>query len=205
MDGHHSKRTRHNKSSKPSRKSRPISLQPIISGEISAPFHRPLDVLTGQSSSNTDSNRLNDIIGDITSENDEMRVNTPSQLSARSSSSRLVEPDSPQMNENHQSLFTLPSTNENFRNKPGRAKRFSAKEKRAEKKSFSPSRTSPFDDRTDSSTRRKSIGDQRQHQLTECMEYYRRCLESAQNSYPMGNQDDSINTERRQQYTTALW
>lgn len=205
MDGHHSKRTRHNKSSKSSRKSRPISLQPIISGEISSPFHRSLDVLTGRSSSNTDSNRLIDIIGDITSENDEMRVTTPAQLSARSSSSRLVEPDSPQMNENRDSLFTLPLSNETYAKKPGRAKRFSAKEKRGEKKSFSPIRISSFDDRPDSSNRRKSIGDQRQYQLTECMEYYRRCLESAQNSYPMGNHDDSIKTERRQQYTTALW
>lgn len=205
MDGHHSKRTRHNKPSKSSRKSRPISLQPIISGEISSPFHRSLDVLTGQSSGNTDSNRLNDIIGDITSENDEMRVNTSSQLSSRSSSSKLVEPSSPQLNENHDSLFTLPSTNENYRNKSSRVKRFTAKEKRGEKKSFSPIRISSFDDRTDSSNRRKSIGEHRQHQLTECMEYYRRCLESAQNSYPMGNNDDSAKTERHQQYTTALW
>ena len=205
MDGHHSKRTRHNKSSKSSRKPRPVSLQPIISGEIASPFNRTLDALINQASGNPEIDRLNDIIDDITSENDDIRVNSSSQVSTRSSSSKLVEPTSPQMNENHQSLYTLRLSNDTYPNKPGRPKRFPGKEKRGEIKSFSPLRNNPFEDRPDSTNRRKSIGEQRRFQLTDCMEYYRHCLESAQNSYPMGINDDPAKSERRQQYTTALW
>lgn len=205
MDGHHSKRTRHNKSSKSSRKSRPISLQPIISGEIAAPFHHSLNALIDQSAGNPEGDRLNDIIDDMTSENDEVRVHSLSRLSTRSSSSRLVEPSSPQLNENHQSLYVLPSSNDTYRKPSARPKRFPGKEKRGENRTFSPLRPGTSEDRVDSSNRRKSIGELRRDELTDRMEFYRHCLESAQNSYPLGINDDPTKNERRQEYTTALW
>lgn len=215
MDNH-SKRSRHNKPPKQPRRPRPIALRPIISGEIAPSFHHPSDILTNQSSAGADIDRLNDIIDDITSEGDDVRVGSSSQISTRSNSSRLVEPNSPPVNENHSSLYTLPTLNDTYRSRTssssmrsGRTKRFSTKDKRSQqfgdKKAFSPSRMNTFDDRTDSSSRRKSIGEQRRHQLTDCMEYYRHCLESAQNANAIGINDDPTNNEKRKQYTTALW
>jgi hypothetical protein len=214
MDGH-SKRSRHNKSSKQSRKSRPTPLVPIVSGEIASQFHHPLEALTNRSTGNADTDRLNAIIDDITSEGDDPRVSSSSKLSTKSSTSKLVEPNSPPVNDNHSSLYTLPSSHDTYSNRPSsssssrRSKKYSPKDKKlqqlAGRKSFSPNRTGGFDDRTDSTNRRKSIGDQRRHQLTECMEYYRYCLESAQNSNIIGISDDPTNNEKRKQYTTTLW
>jgi hypothetical protein len=214
MDGH-SKRSRHNKSSKQSRRPRPIPLRTIISGEISSKFHHPSDTLTTRSSGSADADRLNDIIDDITSEGDDIRVVTSSKSSIKSTSN-LVEPNSPPTNDNHSSLYTLPSANDSFRDRTstssvrsGRSKKFSVKDKKLnqfnDKKSFSPSRMNNFDDRTDSTSRRKSIGDIRRHQLTECMEYYRHCLESAQHTNTLGMNDDPTNNDKRKQYTTTLW
>jgi hypothetical protein len=208
MDGH-SKRSRHNKTRKP----RPIALRPIISGEISSQFHHPSDNLTARSSGSADIDRLNDIIDDITSEGDDARVGPSSKL-RRESKSNLVEPNSPPINDNHSSLYTLPSANDSYRDRTSSSvrsgrKKFSGKDKKLNqlsvKKSYSPSRSNNFDDRTDSTNRRKSIGDIRRQQLTECMEYYRHCLESAQHSNTICMNDDPTNTDKRKQYATTLW
>ncbi|CAF4407523.1 unnamed protein product, partial [Adineta steineri] len=109
MDSH-SKRSRHNKPSKQSRKTRPNPLRPIISGELSAQFPHQSDTLTIRSSGSGDLDRLNDIIDDITSEGDDVRV-APSSSSSKYSQkipSNLVEPNSPPRNDNHSSLYTLP-------------------------------------------------------------------------------------------------
>jgi len=212
MDGH-SKRSRHKPPKQP-RKSRPTPLVPIVSGEIASQFHHPLETLTNRSSGNADIDRLNDIIDDITSEGDDPRGGSSSKLSTKSSTSKLVEQNSPPINDNHDSPYILPSSHDTYRDRTSssssrRAKKLSAKDKKlnqlANRKSFSPSRTNNFDDRTDSANRRKSIGDQRRHELTECMEYYRHCLESAQNSNTIGINDDPTNNEKRKQYTTTLW
>jgi len=214
MDGH-SKRSRHNKSSKQTRKSRPIPLIPIISGEISSQFRHPSDTLATRSSGSVDIDRLNDIIDDITSEGDDARVGPSSKLPTKSKSN-LVEPNSPPTNDNHSSLYTLPSATDSFRDRTsssstrsGRKKNLSVKDKKLnqfnDKKSFSPNRLNNFDDRSDSTNRRKSIGDIRRHQLTECMEYYRHCLESAQHSNTICMNDDPTNNDKRKQYTTTLW
>ncbi|CAF3845600.1 unnamed protein product [Adineta steineri] len=221
MDGH-SKRSRHNKPSKQSRKTRPNPLRPIISGELSAQFPHQSDTLTIRSSGSGDLDRLNDIIDDITSEGDDVRV-APSSSSSKYSQknpSNLVEPNSPPRNDNHSSLYTLPpssgfnrdrlpSTTTATLNRSGRTKKSSIRDRKisqfGDKKTFSPSRTNSFDDRIDTTSRRKSIGDVRRQQLTEVMEYYRDCLESAQNSNAVGMNDDPTNNEKRKQYTTTLW
>jgi hypothetical protein len=211
----HSKRPRHNKPPKQSRKSRPVPLRPIISGEILPQFHHPSDTLTNRSSGSADLDRLNDILDDITSEGDDARSGPASKLPIKTTSN-LVEPNSPPINENHSSLYTLPSANNSYPDRTssssirsGRTKKYSGKDKKlnklADRKSFSPSRMSSSDDRIDSINRRKSIGEIRRHQLTECMEYYRHCLESAQNSNTLGMNDDPTNNDKRKQYTTTLW
>ncbi len=213
MDSH-SKRPR-NKPPKQLRKGRPVPLRPIISGEIISQFPHSSSTLTTRSSGSPVTDRLNDIIDDITSEGDDARGG-PASKPLSKSSSKLVEPDSPIMNENHSSPFTLPSANDFYPDRtpsssarPGRPRKTPLRDKKqmqyADKNSPSPSRTSNFDDRTDSTSRRKSIGDIRRHKLTECMEYYRHCLESAQHSYTMGMNDDPTNSDKRRQYTTTLW
>ena len=213
MDGH-IKRSRHNKSSKQSRKSRPITLRPIISGEITSQYPNASDTLTVRSSGSPDIDRLNDIIDDITSEGDDGRVGPTS--SKIPSKSKLVEPDSPPINDNHSSLYTLPTSNDLYRDRTssssirsGRTKKYSIKEKKLnqfnDKKSYSPNRSNNFDDRIDSTNRRKSIGEIRRHKLTECMEYYRDCLESAQQLNTICINDDPTNNDKRKQYTTILW
>ena len=211
MDGH-SKRSRHNKLPKQSRR-----LHPIISGEIPRVYRHASDTLTNRSSGSADPDRLNDIIDDITSEGDEGRVGPSSKYSIKSPTSKLVEPESPTLNENRSSLYILPTSNDTYPDRTssssarsGRTKKNSAKENKKfnqlrERKSFSPSGTNVFEDRTDASNRRNSIGDIRRQQLTQFMEYYRHCLESAQNSNTVGMNDDPTNTEKRKQYTTALW
>ena len=211
MDGH-SKRTRHNKSSKQNRKSRPSPLAPIVSGEIASQFHHSLEALTNRSAGN---DRLNDIIDNITSEGDDLGAGSSSKLSSKSSTSKLIEPNSPPVNDNHSSLYALPSSHDTYSDRTSsassrRSKRFSPRDRKlqqqlADRKSFSPSRTGSSGDRADSAGRRKSIGDQRRHELTECMEDYRYCLESAQNSNTIGITDDPNNSEKRKQYTTTLW
>lgn len=212
MDGH-SKRSRHNKPPKQSRKNRPIGLRPIISGEITSQFHNPSDTLTNRSSGSADPDRLNDIIGEITSENDDARVETSSKYSSKSRSI-LVEPDSPEVINNRDSLFTLPRASDAYVNRTslmrsGRSKKLTAKEKKLaqfnEKQPRSPCRSNDHVDHTDSSNRRKSIGDVRRQELTQCMEYYRNCLECAQHSNTISIDNDPTNNEKRKQYATALW
>jgi hypothetical protein len=214
MDGH-SKRTRHNKLPKQTRKSRPIPLRPIISGEISSQYSHQSDTLTARSSASGDLDRLNYIIDDITSEGDDARVAPSSSNFPRKSVSNLVEPNSPPLNENHGSLYTLPRSSDynpdqtSSTIRSGRPKKPSNKDKQfrqfGETKNFSPSRKNNPDDRIDATNRRKSIGDARRHQLTEFMEYYRNGLESAQNSNTIGINDDPTKNDKRKQYTTTLW
>jgi hypothetical protein len=214
MDGH-SKRTRHNKLPKQPRKSRPIPLRPIISGEISSQYSHQSDTLTARSSGSGDLDRLNYIIDDITSEGDDARVAPSSSNLPRKTVSNLVVPNSPPVNENHESLYTLPYSSDynpdrtSSTTRSGRSKKPSNKDKQfrqfGETKNFSPSRKNNSDDRTDATNRRKSVGDARRHQLTEFMEYYRNCLESAQNSNTIGINDDPTKNDKRKQYTTTLW
>ncbi|CAF3677642.1 unnamed protein product [Rotaria socialis] len=212
MDNH-PKRSRHPKFPKSSRKSHPISLRPIISGEISSQFqHSETGNIRRASSANSD--RLNDIIDDITSEGDDSRTGSLSKAATKSTS-KLVEPSSPTMNENRESLFTLPSASNSYRGqasstqKSDRRKKSTGKDRKSnqytDRKGFSPTRTSNNDDRPDPISRRRSMGELRRHQLTECMEYYRHCLESAQNSNPISINDDPTNNEKRKQYARALW
>ncbi|CAF1432632.1 unnamed protein product [Adineta ricciae] len=202
-----SKRIRHPKGSKQMRKPRPNPLRPIISGEVASQFFPHADSLTTRSSGSGDLDRLNDIIDDITSEGDDTRAVSSSKYSGKSTSN-VIEPPSPPVNDNHSSLYTLPRSND-YSNRTSRSKKFTFKDaklkKFSEKNHYSPSRANDSDDRIDTSTRRKSIGDVRRQQLTEFMEYYRHCLESAQNSNALGIYDDPTNNDRRKQYTTTLW
>jgi hypothetical protein len=211
----HSKRTRHNKSSKQSRKPRPVPLHPIISGEIPPQFSHPSGTLTARSSISGDPDRLNDIIDDMTSEGDDARVGQSPKLPTRSTSN-LVEPNSPPTNDNRSSLYALPISLDYSRGRlpppstrSGRTKKLAYKEKgpnrSGSEKYFSPNRKKSVDDGTDSTNRRKSIGDVRRQHLTECMEYYRHCLESAQNSNIICMNDDPTNNDKRKQYSTSLW
>jgi len=207
----HSKRSRHNKSSKQPRK-----LRPIISGELPPIYPRGSDSLANLSSGSGDPDRLNNIIDDITSETDEARAGPPSKLIIKSPRSNLVEPESPPVIDNHSSLHTLPksidlcrdqlisSTARSARTKKGKDKKL---QQLRDQKHFSPNRNSGhfYDDRTDSSNRRRSIGDLRRQELTNTMEYYRNCLESAQNSCNINMNDDPTNVDRRKQYMTAIW
>ncbi|CAF0935780.1 unnamed protein product [Rotaria sordida] len=203
MDGH-SRRSRHTKGSKQSRKPHPNALRPIISGEITPqyPYQSESSITRPPGSINSD--RLNAIIDDITSEGDDVRTIPSSKVSTKSTSN-LVEPNSPPINDNHLSLFTLPPANIYNRDRtsstqrPERTRRSSIKDK----KCFPP--ISTIDDRTDPNGRRRSIGEFRRHQLTECMEYYRHCLESAQNSNTISINDDPTNNDKRKQYATTLW
>jgi hypothetical protein len=209
---HHSKRSRQNKPPKSSRKSRPIPLRPIISGEISSPFLHQSDTLTNRSSASGDLDRLNDIIDDITSEGDDARAAPPSKHVPKSTNN-LVEPDSPPIIDNHSSLYTLPT--DYYPDRPSSGARFSRTKRPStkptksdrfdEKKTFSPSRTISTDDKSELTNRRKSVGDLRRQQLTECMEYYRHCLESAQHSNTIYLNDNPTDIDKRKQYTTAIW
>lgn len=202
MDSH-SKRSRHNKNSKQSRKPH-SALRPIISGEISSQFQNS-EGSSARRSGSGNSDRLNDIIDDITSEGDDARA-IPLSKDQKRSTSTLVEPISPPVNDNHSSLFTLPTVPSSWRDRP---KKGSGRDKKlgnfGNSKSFSPIRTNTFDDRSDSTSRRRSIGEVRRNQLTECMEYYRHCLESAQHLNPISMNGDPTNNEKRKQYSTTLW
>ncbi|CAF4611515.1 unnamed protein product [Rotaria sp. Silwood1] len=210
MDGH-LRRSRHNKFPKQPRKPHPTALRPIISGEVSPQFQHQSEASTARPSGNVNSDRLNDIIDDITSEGDDVRAGSSSKVSTKSTSN-LVEPNSPPINDNHSSLFILPPASTYNRDRTSSTqrperKKNSGKDKksnqRGDRKCFSPTRT--MDDRTDPNSRRRSIGEFRRHQLTECMEYYRHCLESAQNSNTIIMNDDPTNTDKRKQYATTLW
>ncbi|CAF4524129.1 unnamed protein product, partial [Rotaria magnacalcarata] len=189
------------------------SLRPIISGEISPQFQHSETGSTRRAGS-ANSDRLNDIIDDITSEGDDARTGSSSKAATKSTS-KLVEPSSPTINENRESLFTLPSASNSYRSqtsstqKSDRRKKSTGKDRKSnqytDRNGFSPVRTSNNDDRPDPISRRRSMGELRRHQLTECMEYYRHCLESAQNSNPISINDDPTNNEKRKQYATTLW
>ncbi|CAF3338859.1 unnamed protein product [Rotaria sp. Silwood1] len=210
MEGH-LRRSRHNKFPKQPRKPHPTALRPIISGEVSPQFQHQSEASTARPSGSVNSDRLNDIIDDITSEGDDVRAGSSSKVSTKSTSN-LVEPNSPPINDNHSSLFILPPASTYNRDRTSSTqrperKKNSGKDKksnqRGDRKCFSPTRT--MDDRTDPNSRRRSIGEFRRHQLTECMEYYRHCLESAQNSNTIIMNDDPTNTDKRKQYATTLW
>lgn len=213
MDNH-PKRMRHNKPPKNSRRPRPGILRPIKSGEIASQFPPHPDSLNARSSGSGDVDRLNDIIDDITSEGDDARAASTSRYSGKSTSA-IVEPPSPEVNDNHASFYTLPSSSDFYRDRTSSGSTRSARPKKtplkdrksqfSDKGNYSPSRASNFDDRTDTCVRRKSIGDVRRQELTEFMEHYRHCLESAQHSNAPGMIDDPSKNEKRKEYTTALW
>lgn len=210
----HSKRTRHNKSSKSSRKAHPNALRPIISGELVPQFQHQSEGAPLRASSSGNSDRLNDIIDDITSEGDDAR-SAPSTKPSIKLAPNLTEPKSPPVNDNRLSPYTVPSAKGYHLDrapastKPDRARKYSTRERKSgpfnDRKGFSPSRANAFDDRSDPSSRRRSIGELRRHQITECMEYYRHCLESAQHSSVLNINDDPTNPEKRKQYATTLW
>ena len=209
-----SKRARNRKPSKIPRKSHPVSLHPIISDEISSEtLHLPQD-LTSRLSGNGTPDRLNDIIDGITSEGDDALTRSSSKASIRSTSN-LVEPHSPSTNDNHLLPYPLSSRNSSRRDQRSpmkqteRSKKSSTKGKKLhlfkDKNHPSSNYKTNLDRRSQSDSRRKFVGDLRREKLTECMEHYRHCLESAQNSNTINMNDDPANNEKRKQYATILW
>ena len=190
-----SKRSRHNRTSKPLRRSRPTPLLPIVSGEIPPPYPRQSGSLSSRTSTQTDRNRLNELIDHITS--DDAREPSLSRPPTRSLSN-LVEPDSPQKNENHASLYTQ-------QYEPQAAKGKSNFHRLEEKKSFSPGRKKTRHEETEGKHQRPSLGEQRHQQLTTCMESYGSYLESAQQFYMLGMNDNTSSDEQRKLYTSTLW
>ena len=146
-------------------------------------------------------NRLDDLIDNLTSEADDASTALSSRYSNKSFNN-LIDPDSPPINDNHRPIYPLPSTDpSSFRNrKPSKNKK---KLNRFAKDGdySSPSR----EKESDIMHRRKSLGDERRHQLTDCIEFYGACLESAQQFHPIGLNQNSATNDQRKQYTTALW
>lgn len=191
-----SKRTRHNKTSKVNRKSRAAPSNSSIPDR----FSRVSGSSPRRSAVRSDPKRLDDLIDNLTSEADDASVIHQTNVRTRSSNN-LVDPDSPPINANRVPFFMLPTANSSTsrNSKPSKNKR-------------KPSRSTKEQDYSSTNrekegeimNRRKSVGDERRHQLTECMEYYRACLETAQQFHSIYKNDET-SKEQRKQYATALW
>ena len=187
-----SKRSRHDKSSKSARKTRTNT-----GSEPSPQYSRHSDISSSRTSTQSDRNRLNDLIDHITSESENPREPSGTRRPTRSSSN-LVEPESPPANNNHSSLYVLQYENETSTGKP-------FPYRLEQKRNFSSGRKKTRQDETDGKHRRQSLGEQRHCQLTKCMESYGSYLESAQQFYTLGMNDTTSSEEQRKLYFTTLW
>jgi hypothetical protein len=187
-----SKRSRHNRTSKSGRKARTST-----AGEPASQYSRHSDNLSSRTASQTDRNRLTDLIDHITSESENPREPSGTRKPSRSNTN-LVEPKSPPINDNHSSLYCLQQENEAPK---GTGLPFRV----GQKKHFSPGRRKARHDEADGKHRRQSLGEQRHDQLTKCMESYGSYLESAQQFYTLGMNDTTSSEEQRKLYFTTLW
>jgi hypothetical protein len=200
-----SKRSRHNRPvRKNHRKQRSAAVCPLSPSKSSIALLRNRSSPSTHSSAHGNSRQLNDIIDDLTSEADDLS-HTIAHTDSIQQDNVHVEPDSPPMNRNHRSFTELLTGDSSIHSKksPDARKKFN---RHRDRTFVSPSDRRVHDDaNSDVTYHYQSLGDTRRDKLTKCMEYYRNCLESAQQFHTMGTNDSSSNAESCKQYTTTLW
>ena len=210
----HSKRPRHSKSNKGSRRPRAIiPLQPIRSGEVPGLFSVQGAHSRGDPSVHDGAGQMKEIIDDLTSEGDDTRDRSSSRFS--SASRKLIEPQSPQHNDNHSSLYALRSFRDGFASpdpspdaRSPRPRKSGGKDRRADsfsnKKYSSPSRTNSVTEKSHPTSQKSSIGELRRSRLIECMKYYQKTVNSTQQFQSLRMSEDPIKADKQKKELHAM-